>query len=229
MHCACPPHPRICPTRGCVPRSRVVELGDFAVPTRNVTTIRSSRTESYPKRRRRENSGSRMWAFASAHPVGPRSTVHRMISGHGGAMDFDDTEEDAAFRRRGVGMARGACGDQNGPRRLVPQPHASRLCTSLLAWQHTLYEGGWGAITWPGGLWRAGREPLAPGHLRPADGQVRRLDRSVRRRHRDGRARLLIAHGSEEQKRRYLPAMLRGEAVWCSCSRNQTPDPTWRG
>ena len=40
-------------------------------------------------------------------------------------MDFDDTEEDAAFRREVSAWLEGACRSQNGPGQLVPEPHAS--------------------------------------------------------------------------------------------------------
>ena len=38
----------------------------------------------------------------------------------------------------------------------------------------------------------------------------------------------LIAHGTEEQKQRYLAAMLRGEEVWCQLFSEPRPAQTWQ-
>jgi alkylation response protein AidB-like acyl-CoA dehydrogenase len=81
-------------------------------------------------------------------------------------------------------------------------------------WQKTLYEGGWAGITWPkeyGG--RGGRSmqqaifnqeqshyDVSTGAFAVAIGMV---------------GPTLIAHGTDEQKARYLDAMLRGDEVWC--------------
>lgn len=84
-----------------------------------------------------------------------------------------------------------------------------------LAWQRTQYEGGWAGVSWPvdyGGrglsvleqlIWheeyaRAGAPPsasmfVALSHAGPT----------------------LIVQGSEAQKRRYLPPILKGEENWC--------------
>ncbi|AIT80057.1 acyl-CoA dehydrogenase family protein [Novosphingobium pentaromativorans] len=84
-----------------------------------------------------------------------------------------------------------------------------------LAWQRTQYEGGWAGVSWPkeyGGrglsvleqlIWheeyaRAGAPPsasmfVALSHAGPT----------------------LIVQGSDEQKQRYLPKILKGEENWC--------------
>ena len=38
----------------------------------------------------------------------------------------------------------------------------------------------------------------------------------------------LFAHGTEEQRLRYLPPIVRNEEVWCRCSASPAPGPTWR-
>ena len=81
-------------------------------------------------------------------------------------------------------------------------------------WQHTLYEGGWGAITWP--VEYGGRGDSA-WHQAIFNQEAAKYDVST------GVFSVgigmcgptLIAHGSEAQKQRFLPAMLRGEEVWC--------------
>ena len=129
-------------------------------------------------------------------------------------MDFDDTEEDAAFRR-GVSAwleehaeVRTGLADWS---RKPTHPDYVRRCRQ---WQHTLYEGGWGAITWPEEYGGRGETSW---HQSIFNQEMAKYDVSV------GAFAVgigmagptLIAHGSEEQKHRQLPAMLRGEAVWC--------------
>jgi alkylation response protein AidB-like acyl-CoA dehydrogenase len=129
-------------------------------------------------------------------------------------MDFEDSEEDAAFRREVAAWLhdhaklRSGAGDWS---RHSMHPDYAARCRE---WQHTLYEGGWGAITWPeeyGGrgdtAWHqaifnqeAARYDVSTGVFSVGIGMC---------------GPTLIAHGSEEQKQRFLPAMLRGEEVWC--------------
>ncbi len=129
-------------------------------------------------------------------------------------MDFDDTEEDASFRR-GVSVwleehaeVRKGLADWS---RNPMHPDYVRRCRQ---WQHTLYEGGWGAITWPkeyGGLGETSwHQTIFNQEMAKYDVSAGAFAVGI------GMAGpTLIAHGSEEQKRDHLPAMLRGEAVWC--------------
>jgi alkylation response protein AidB-like acyl-CoA dehydrogenase len=129
-------------------------------------------------------------------------------------MDFDDTEEDAAFRR-GVSAwleehaeVRTGLADWS---RNPTHPEYVRRCRQ---WQHTLYEGGWGAITWPeeyGGLGETSwHQTIFNQEMAKYDVSAGAFAVGI------GMAGpTLIVHGSEEQKRDHLPAMLRGEAVWC--------------
>ena len=82
------------------------------------------------------------------------------------------------------------------------------------AWQRRLAEAGFVGVTWPPEYGGQGRGPLeqvvinqeinragVPGILDPIG--VGMLGPTI------------IAHGSEEQKQRYLPPMLHGDEVWC--------------
>jgi alkylation response protein AidB-like acyl-CoA dehydrogenase len=83
-----------------------------------------------------------------------------------------------------------------------------------VTWQKTLNEHGWAAITWPreyGGrglgplqqiVWNQEltRVGLGDSLFLPAIGLA---------------GPTIIAHGTDEQKQRYLPPMLRAEALWC--------------
>lgn len=84
---------------------------------------------------------------------------------------------------------------------------------AALAWHRRLYRQGWIAPAWPreyGGCgWDARRRFLFDQECARADAPVLFATgmRSL--------GPLLIAMGSEEQKRRYLPRILNGEDLWC--------------
>ena len=129
-------------------------------------------------------------------------------------MNFDDSPEDAAFRQEVSAWIKEHAQPRSGVddwSRHHEHPDYVRRCRE---WQHTLFEGGWGAITWPveyGGrgdtTWHqtifnqeAAGYDVSAGVFSVGIGMC---------------GPTLIAHGSDEQKHRYLSAMLRGEEVWC--------------
>jgi len=124
-------------------------------------------------------------------------------------MDLDYSPEDLVFREEARTWL-----EENKPREERPEdgPAMREFDT---AWQRAQYEGGWAGISWPkqwGGrdlsllqqlLWyEQYAEAGAPwigcsfvglSHAGPT----------------------LIARGSDEQRGRHLPAILRGEEIWC--------------
>ncbi len=103
--------------------------------------------------------------------------------------------------------AKGAPGDFTGGREL-------EFVDGCRRWQRTLFDGGWAGIAWP--KWAGGR------------GQSVLHDVAFRREQArygvSGAAfdvgigmvgPTLMAHGTEAQRERHLPALLRGEEVWC--------------
>jgi alkylation response protein AidB-like acyl-CoA dehydrogenase len=137
-------------------------------------------------------------------------------------MDFDDSPDEAAFRTEiRAWLAAHAplkSGDGTGVGRLHhgdPSPDAdARHVRRCREWQRTLYDAGWAGITWPveyGGRGGSGmqqsifnreqaRFDVATGVFAVGIGMV---------------GPTLIAHGSHEQKVRYLDPLLRGDEVWC--------------
>jgi alkylation response protein AidB-like acyl-CoA dehydrogenase len=130
-------------------------------------------------------------------------------------LDFDDTPEEAAFRAE----ARAWLEAHAERRRPDARPslaaandegHVERCRT----WQRTLYDDGWAGITWPveyggrGGTANQARIfaeeqrqfDVSTGIFSVAIGMV---------------GPTLIAHGTEEQRDRYLDPMLRGDEIWC--------------
>jgi alkylation response protein AidB-like acyl-CoA dehydrogenase len=129
-------------------------------------------------------------------------------------MNFDDSPEDAQFRSEVRAWLsenaplRGGTDDWSQNHELDDYAERCRK------WQHQLYEGGWGAITWP--VEYGGRADTA-WHQAIFNQEAAKYDVST------GVFAVgigmcgptLIAHGTEEQKQRYLGGMLRGEEVWC--------------
>ncbi|HZV74912.1 MAG TPA: acyl-CoA dehydrogenase family protein [Conexibacter sp.] len=126
-------------------------------------------------------------------------------------MDLNDTPEQAAFRAEvrtwleqnaSVAPSTRGRGDEEG------------AVAAHRAWQRRLAEAGYVGVTWPAEHGGQGKGPL---HQVVINQEIARagvpgiLDAI-------GVGMLgptLIAHGSEEQKQRYLAPMLHGDEVWC--------------
>ena len=127
-------------------------------------------------------------------------------------MDFDDTPEEAAFRAEARAWLEAnaelrVTNDQHG---LSQEEHVER-CKN---WQRTLFDSGWAGLTWPrrfGGRGikhrlasvfnqEQGAFDVSSGVFTVGIGMV---------------GPTLMAHGSEEQRERFLAPMLRGDEIWC--------------
>jgi alkylation response protein AidB-like acyl-CoA dehydrogenase len=129
-------------------------------------------------------------------------------------MNFDDSVDDAEFRHEVAAWladhARLRTGLDDWSRN-HEHPDYVKRCRE---WQYSLYEGGWGAITWPA---EYGGRGSSSWHQTIFNQEAVKYDVSV------GAFAVgigmcgptLIAHGNEEQKQQHLGAMLRGEEVWC--------------
>ena len=129
-------------------------------------------------------------------------------------MDLDDTQEQAAYRaqvRSWLDEHKSEAPVLDGPGALEDE---SEIIAARRAWQGKLAEGGLAGVTWPKEFGGQGLGPIeqvicnqeiakakAPGIL-DAIG-VGMLGPTI------------IAHGTDEQKTRYLGAMLHGDEVWC--------------
>jgi alkylation response protein AidB-like acyl-CoA dehydrogenase len=132
-------------------------------------------------------------------------------------MDFDDTEEEAAFRAE-VHAWMTANARERDPGQLATS-HSFYDFDDIFVkegklWQHRIYDGGYAGITWPvefggrGGTFveamifreEEAKFDVASGLFAVGIGMA---------------GPTIIGHGTDEQRRRFLPAMLRGEEVWC--------------
>ena len=131
-------------------------------------------------------------------------------------MDFEDTPEEAAFRaqasawleanveHRRPGEDAGVLGERDDPGTLA----AAR------AWQAHKADAGWACLTWPKEYGGRGATPIAA----VVWGQEEAKYRVPPNPFAIGigmAGPTLMAHGTAEQKRRWLPRMARGEDIWC--------------
>ncbi len=129
-------------------------------------------------------------------------------------MDLDDTPEQAAYRAR----VRGWLDEHSSEAPVLQGPGAIEDEDELIAahrvWQGKLAEGGLAGVTWPKELGGQGLGPIE---------QVI-CNQEISRAHVPGildaigvgmLGPTIIAHGSDEQKLRYLGPMLHGDEVWC--------------
>jgi len=128
-------------------------------------------------------------------------------------MDFRDSPSEAAFRKEASGFL-----DAHAPESIgsywsddLTQEQVFELHR---AWQKTLYQHGWAAVTWPEVLGGRGKGPIEA-IIWNQELAKRGLSGSLFMVGIGMAGPTLIAHGSAEQKRRYLEPMLKAEEVWC--------------
>jgi len=134
-------------------------------------------------------------------------------------VDFDDTPQEAAFRAEARSWLEAHAKEKSGEMKLSlhhdPSPEAdAESVRRSKEWQRTLYDGGWAGITWPVEYGGRGGTPVQQMIF---DQEQARFDVSA------GAFAVgigmvgptLIAHGTEEQKKRFLEPLLRGDEVWC--------------
>jgi alkylation response protein AidB-like acyl-CoA dehydrogenase len=135
-------------------------------------------------------------------------------------VDFDDTPEEAIFRsevRRWLdehAPRRPAGGMATGRGMALSEAAEREHVTRCKGWQRTLYDGGWAGITWPKEFGGRGGRPMQQvifnqeqAHYDVSSGAFAVAIGMV--------GPTLIAHGTDQQKERYLDAMLRGDELWC--------------
>lgn len=134
-------------------------------------------------------------------------------------MDFDDTPEEKVFRAEartwleGHAVPKGHPDDFSNGHQDDRVPDAVHTA-NCQRWQRTLWDGGWAGVAWPKSFGGRGGRPIeasifgqeqsrfgvSTGVFAIAHGMV---------------GPTLMRHGTPEQQARFLPAMLRGDDVWC--------------
>ncbi len=134
-------------------------------------------------------------------------------------MDFDDTPEEAAFRREANDWLAAHAkpkrdeAELSGMSAISAEAELQHVRESK-AWQHVLYDNGWAGITWPKEF--GGRGGTSIQSMIFAQ-EMAKFDvpSSVFAQAIGMAGPTLIQHGTPAQRSRFLPAMLRGDEVWC--------------
>jgi alkylation response protein AidB-like acyl-CoA dehydrogenase len=130
-----------------------------------------------------------------------------------GAVDFADSPDDARFR-----ATLRAWLAENRPARAERVPHDDASLAEefafLRTWQRRLHDAGYVGLLWPR---EYGGRDAPPSQQAIANEELARA-RAPQLLNRVGinnAGPTLIAHGSDELKRRLLPPILTGDEVWC--------------
>src|SRR6202163_4827920 len=135
------------------------------------------------------------------------------------AMNFDDTPQEAAFRAEARKWI-----DANAPKKYEAGLSKSSLGRIRLgkeeivdvgkAWQKKKAEGGWPCLHWPKEYGGRGATPIEKVIWQQEEGVYGKLTQPFQ----IGEGMCgptVMAFGSEEHKRHYLPKLASGEQIWC--------------
>jgi acyl-CoA dehydrogenase len=128
-------------------------------------------------------------------------------------MDLNASPDEAAFRSQ----ARGFLAAHAPASFADPYDEAvdeERLLAESKAWQRTLHEHGWAALTWPTAQGGRGLGPIEQIIWNQELARVG-IGMTLFVVGIGMAGPTLIAHGSDAQKQRYLAPMLRGDEIWC--------------
>ena len=128
-------------------------------------------------------------------------------------MDLRDSPQEAEFRIEAreflAGLSRPRLPDYGDD-----HLEADSFLNPWRAWQRTLYDGGWGAVTWPSEYGGRGRGPIEQIIFNQ---ELSRLGvgESLFLVGLAMAGPTLIAHGTPEQREQHLARTLAGEEIWC--------------
>jgi acyl-CoA dehydrogenase len=132
-------------------------------------------------------------------------------------MHFEDTPEEAAFRAKARAWLE-ANAEPRGPDDPGPDLLGERADEETIRqakeWQAKKADAGWACLTWPKEYGGQGLGRMENVIFNQEEAKFK-LPANI---YAIGHGMLgptLIAHGTEEQKRKYLPNMIQGSEVWC--------------
>src|SRR5580765_530221 len=128
-------------------------------------------------------------------------------------MDFAFSPEDERFRRD---LRAWLAANRPARQERVPHDDVSLAdeVAFLRAWQRRLWEAGYVGLLWPQAYGGRGARPTQQAILNQELARAR-APQLINRVGVNNTGPTLIVHGTEEQKRRFLPAILSGEEMWC--------------
>jgi alkylation response protein AidB-like acyl-CoA dehydrogenase len=130
-------------------------------------------------------------------------------------MELRDTPEQARFRAAVRDWLRANLPPGWGTPAWRDPGDAAQRVAFARAWQRKLFDGGWAGLDWPRESGGRGAGPLEQviyleEYARAEAPDLIQLAVGI-----DLVGPTLIAHGTPAQRARHLPAILRGEAIWC--------------
>jgi alkylation response protein AidB-like acyl-CoA dehydrogenase len=135
-------------------------------------------------------------------------------------MDFEDTPEEATFRSEARAWLEAHAELKRDDRVLsmsLTDAHSAaedEHVRSAKAWQRTLFDGGWAALTWPKEYGGRSATPIQQIIFNQEQARFE-VPSGIFVQGIGMAGPTLIRHGADEQKQRYLEPMLKGEEVWC--------------
>lgn len=134
-------------------------------------------------------------------------------------VDFEDTPEEAAFRAEARAWLEVAA---------IPKGHPDDFSAGMWStdysedtyvkrcreWQGVLAEGGWAGVTWPAAFGGRGGRPIESAIFNQEQGRCG-VSNGVFAIAIGMVGPTILTHGTDDQKCRFLPPMLRGDEVWC--------------
>jgi len=127
-------------------------------------------------------------------------------------MNLDLTAEEQAFREEARDWLRSNLPTDERP------PEGQEMREFDLAWQRTLFDGGWAGINWPTEFGGRGLSDIQQmiwyEEFAKADPPFTLANSCTFVANMHGGP-TLIVNGTDEQKAEYLPQILKGEKVWC--------------
>jgi hypothetical protein len=122
-------------------------------------------------------------------------------------MDFDDSPEDAAFREEFRTWL-----DANNPGPMPADPDAAFAFRR--GWQRTMYDAGWAAPGWPR-AWGGREATVSQRVIVHEEIALARAPVIINAIGVWNIGPSLLEHGTDDQRRRWLPGMLSAEDIWC--------------
>ncbi len=134
-------------------------------------------------------------------------------------VDFDDTPEEAEFRAEARAWLEANAVPKGHPDDFshghqsdaMSDEHYAKRCAD---WQRTLWEGGWAGVAWPRAFGGRGGRPVEAAIFAQEQGRFGVSSGIFAVAH-GMVGPTLMRHGSPDQQRRFLPAMLQGSEIWC--------------
>ena len=130
-------------------------------------------------------------------------------------MDLEFTPEEEAFRQQVRTWLEENLPKDYDPDEYFSTPDVDKKVEIALAWQKTLYKGGWTGLNWPKEYGGRGATVIEQHIFNEELGRARAPMAAINFIGVAMVAPTIIHWGTDEQKKRYLPKILSSEEIWC--------------